>query len=199
MKQDPRNYRKHSERNKELIRKSLAQFGAGRSVLVDGDDYIVAGNGVMEQAEALGIPTRVIETDGTELVVVKRTDLTLNDPRRKELALADNATSDSSAWDVDALAEDWSGDQLGEWDVDVEEWHNLNGEDMSDSFNLQGGDREPFQQMTFSLADEQAEKIKEAIAEIKKTDEFKHAETFGNENGNGNALYLLVAKSNGHR
>jgi hypothetical protein len=35
----------------------------------------------------------------------------------------------------------------------------------------------PFQQMTFTLADEQAEQIKNAINDIKQTDEYKYAET----------------------
>lgn len=120
IKQDPKNYRLHSDRNKELIAKSLKKLGAGRSIVVDNEDYIVAGNGVHEQATALGIPTRIIETDGTELIVIKRTDIGLNDPRRKELALADNATSDTSTWDVDNLGADWSEEDLDAWDVDVE-------------------------------------------------------------------------------
>ena len=74
---DKKNYRKHSEQNKKRIKKSLKECGAGRSVLVDADDTLIAGNGVFEQAQAMGIPTRVVETDGTELVVVKRTDLRL--------------------------------------------------------------------------------------------------------------------------
>ena len=90
---DKRNYRKHSEQNKKRIKKSLKECGAGRSVLVDADDTLIAGNGVYEQAQAMGIPTRVIETDGTELVVVKRTDLRTDDDKRKLLAMADNATS----------------------------------------------------------------------------------------------------------
>jgi hypothetical protein len=32
------------------------------------------------------------------------------------------------------------------------------------------------------------------IDEAKKEDGFKYCETFGNENGNGNALYYLVRK-----
>lgn len=63
---------------------------------------------------------------------------------------------------------------------------------LGDEFDLPDGDREPFQQMTFTLADEQASKIKEAVSEIKKMNEFKYCETFGNENGNGNALYLII-------
>ncbi len=54
------------------------------------------------------------------------------------------------------------------------------------------GDKSPFQQMTFTLADEQAEQIKNAIVDIKATDDYKYCETFGNENSNGNALYLII-------
>lgn len=52
---DKRNYRKHNERNKELINKSLKELGAGRSILLDRDDSLIAGNGVYEQAEKLDI------------------------------------------------------------------------------------------------------------------------------------------------
>lgn len=115
---DRRNYRKHDDRNKKLIRKSLEELGAGRSVVIDAEDELIAGNGVYEQAEALGLKTRVIETDGSELVIVKRTDLHTDDEKRRKLALADNATSDTSTWDVDALKADWEPDELAEWEVD---------------------------------------------------------------------------------
>lgn len=107
---DKRNYRKHSDSNKRKIKKSLQECGAGRSVLVDADDTLIAGNGVFEQAQAMGIPTRVIETDGTELVVVKRTDLRTNDDKRKLLAMADNATSDNVEWDVDMMVQDFDAE-----------------------------------------------------------------------------------------
>jgi alkyl hydroperoxide reductase subunit AhpC len=54
LKPDPQNARLHPERNKDLIRQSLEEVGAGRSILVDGDGIIRAGNGVYEQAQALG-------------------------------------------------------------------------------------------------------------------------------------------------
>lgn len=122
IKQDPNNYRSHDDKNKELIKKSLEKLGAGRSIVIDNEGYIVAGNGVHEQAEALGIPVRVVESDGKELIVVKRTDLKLGDEKRKELALADNATSDTSEWDADALFGEWGADQLAEWGVELPEW-----------------------------------------------------------------------------
>jgi hypothetical protein len=75
----------------------------------------------------------------------------------------------------------------------------LNANEMGDSFTLPDGDKAPFQQMTFTLADAQSEVIKNAIADIKQTDEYKYSETHGNENSNGNALYLIVATWAGQR
>jgi hypothetical protein len=65
-------------------------------------------------------------------------------------------------------------------------------DDFNTDFSLPDGDKAPFQQMTFTLADEQADQIKNAIADIKETQEYKYAETMGNENSNGNALYLII-------
>jgi site-specific DNA-methyltransferase (adenine-specific) len=117
---DKKNYRKHSEQNKKRIRKSLTECGAGRSVLVDKDGCLIAGNGVFEQAEKMGIKTRVVETDGTELVVVKRTDIGTDDPKRKELALADNATSDNVEWDLPNIVADFDVSVAEDWGIDVD-------------------------------------------------------------------------------
>lgn len=116
---DERNYRKHSKKNKALIKKSLEELGAGRSVVIDNEGEIIAGNGVYEQAQKLGIKTKIVETDGSELVVVKRTDLATEDERRKKLALADNAASDTSEWADELLREDWTKEELADWGVNV--------------------------------------------------------------------------------
>lgn len=118
---DKRNYRKHNDRNKKLINKSLKELGAGRSILVDSEGEIIGGNGVYEQAQKLGIKTRVIETDGTELVVVKRTDLKTDDEKRKKLAVLDNSTSDTSDFDNSLLTSDFNIEQLAELGVDIKE------------------------------------------------------------------------------
>ena len=115
--QDEHNYRKHSDTNKARIRKSIDEAGLGRSVVIDADGVLIAGNGVQQVIDK-DTPVRVIETDGTELVVVKRTDLHTDDPRRKTLALADNATADDVEWDFEAIAEDWDADSAGEWGVE---------------------------------------------------------------------------------
>lgn len=120
IKYDSRNYRKHSDKNKDLINKSLKECGAGRSIVVDNEDNIIAGNGIYEQAQKLGIKTKVIETDGSELVVVKRTDLATDDDKRKQLAVMDNSTSDSSDFDIELLRDDFEIDTLQDWGIDIE-------------------------------------------------------------------------------
>lgn len=119
LKLDPNNYRIHDDKNKRLIRKSLEDCGAGRSILFDKDNCIIAGNGVYEQAQALGLPVRIVESDGTELIAIKRTDLTTEDSRRKALALADNHTSDTSIFDVEAIIEDFTEEELDAWEFSI--------------------------------------------------------------------------------
>ena len=131
LKYDPRNYRIHNDKNKRVIRKSLEECGAGRSVLVDNDNVLIAGNGVYEQALAMGLKVRFVESDGEELIVVKRTDISSDDEKRKILALADNYSSDTSIFDFDAVLEDFSSEDLDAWefalsDFDIDEELNLN-------------------------------------------------------------------------
>lgn len=114
IKTDKRNYRKHGEKNQALINKSLAECGAGRSILTDNEGNIIAGNGVFEQAQKLSIPVKIVETDGSELVVVQRTDLSPDDERRRQLAVMDNSASDSSEFDFDLLTADFQLDELAE-------------------------------------------------------------------------------------
>lgn len=120
IKYDKRNYRKHSDKNKQLINKSLKECGAGRSIVIDNEDNIIAGNGIYEQAQKLGIKTKIIETDGSELVVVKRTDLATDDEKRKQLAVMDNSASDSSEFDFELLNEDFDSSTLEDWGLDVD-------------------------------------------------------------------------------
>lgn len=115
IKLDPGNARIHGEGNKALINKSLKELGAGRSVVIDNEDYLIAGNGVFEEAKKLGIKVKVIESDGTELVVVKRTDLKHDDPKRRSLAIADNAAGDTSEFDFEVITEE----EADEWGIEM--------------------------------------------------------------------------------
>lgn len=109
---DKRNYRVHTDKNKDLIRDSLVSCGGGRSILIDNDNSIIAGNGVYEQVLQLNISVRIVETNGEEIIAVKRCDLSFNDEKRRKLAIMDNSTADSSFFDYELLVDDFSSGQL---------------------------------------------------------------------------------------
>jgi hypothetical protein len=111
-----------------------------------------------------------------------------SEEKQREFIIKDNVGF--GEWDWDELANTWNSVELEDWGLDS--WQNMDDIETTDEFTLPSGDKEPFQQMTFTLADEQATVIKNAIDDIKGTEEYKYAETMGNENSNGNALYLII-------
>mgnify|MGYP002008514574 FL=1 len=101
---DHKNARKRTDRSSKLIAESLSKFGAARSIVIDENNRILAGNGTIAGAKAAGIKNlKVIETDGKEIIAVKRTGL--SEDEKIGLALADNRTSDLSEWDLNMLEE----------------------------------------------------------------------------------------------
>lgn len=107
LKFDGKNFNKHTEFGMAAIEKSLRRNGAGRSILVDKDNNIIAGNGVTEAAINAGISKiKIVEVEGDELVVAKRVDLSLDSKQGREMALADNATASADLdWDFEAINE----------------------------------------------------------------------------------------------
>lgn len=131
LKQDHRNYRKHNKRNLDLIKKSINEVGLGRSIVIDSENEIVCGNGLVSQLDK-NTPVKVIETDGSELVVVKRTDLNTDDEKRKKLAVMDNSTSDSSEFDLELLSVDFEMPELKDMGIDIPEIKEKELKDISD-------------------------------------------------------------------
>jgi len=119
IKLDPRNARLHPERNLEAVEQSLKELGAGRSIVVDRNGVIIGGNAVYEKAKELGIPIKEVETDGSELVVVRRVDLDTDDPRRKALALADNQIALLAEWDEGMLEDIKLEIEESDFDIDL--------------------------------------------------------------------------------
>lgn len=121
LKFDDKNFNKHTEFGMGLLEKSLNKFGAGRSILVDKDNNIIAGNGIVEAAANAGLTkTKVVETTGDELVVVKRTDVALNSAQGREMALADNATAQADLeWDEENLKSEFDDEEIEGWGVDL--------------------------------------------------------------------------------
>jgi hypothetical protein len=104
---DDRNANAGTERGRAMVEASLRRFGAGRSILVDRNGRIIAGNTTHEAAIDIGLTDAVVvKTDGTTLVVVQRTDLDLDSPAGRALAIADNRTSEVGLhWEPGILAE----------------------------------------------------------------------------------------------
>lgn len=98
---DPENTRIHDKRNKESINKSLTELGPGRSVCVDENGKLLAGNGTYEEAVKLGKKVLIVEGDRDTLVVVQRKDLT--EVEKIRMSLWDNHASDLSRNDNDAI------------------------------------------------------------------------------------------------
>ena len=120
---DGENFNKHTEFGQKLLEDSLRKFGAGRSILVDKDGNIIAGNSTTETAAAIGMEdVIVVPTDGKKLVVVQRTDLSLDSPEGRELALADNMTA-LKGIDLDlAKVQETLGDDLAKaWGMEIPE------------------------------------------------------------------------------
>ena len=118
---DGDNFNKHTEFGTKLLEDSLRKFGAGRSVLVDKDGNVIAGNGVVEMAAAIDLTdVEVVQTDGTKLVVVQRTDLSLDSPEGRELALADNMTALKGIdIDLEKVQEKLGDDLAKAWGMDL--------------------------------------------------------------------------------
>ena len=123
--QDQHNFNKGTEEGARLMEKSFTELGAGRSILIDKDGNIIAGNKSQKAAMAAGIKkVRVIESDGTELIAVKRTDISIDSKEGRELALADNLTTQVNlAWDNVELASVAAeqGIDLPDWGLDPED------------------------------------------------------------------------------
>ena len=148
-----------------------------RPIVVNDDMIVLGGNMRLRACTEAGLK---------EVPIIKASDLTPE--QQAEFIIKDNLGF--GEWDWQMLANDWDTEQLEEWGLDIPGFDGV--EHLGESFSLPDGDKAPFQQMTFTLADEQVEQIKNAIADIKQTEEYKYAETMGNENSNGNALYLIV-------
>ena len=125
LKHDHKNARRRTDRSSRLIAESLKRYGAARSIVIDEENRILAGNGTIEGAKAAGIKNvRVIETDGTEIIAVKRVGLT--EDEKIGLALADNRTSDLSEWDGAMLHQISEEHDISTW-FDKEELDELFG------------------------------------------------------------------------
>ena len=181
LKPAPYNPRAATKKQEKKLQESLTKFGVVEPIIFNKQTgYIVGGHFRVRELKKLGYKE-------VECVIVD-----LSEEDEKELNIRLNANT--GEWDWDTLANEWNNvEELAEWGLDIPNFDGVGlSDEFGEDFQLKDGDKAPFQQMTFTLADEQAEQIKNAIADIKQTEEYKYAETMGNENSNGNALYLII-------
>ena len=180
IKPNPDNPRYISKDKFEKLKKSIQDFPEMLKIrpIVIRNGIALGGNMRLKALQELG---------HKKAYVIKAEDLT--EEQVREFIIKDNVGFGEWEWDV--IANEWNVEQLEDWGLDMPGFE-INAEELGTEFSLPDGDKEPFQQQTYTLADQQAEQIKNAIADIKKTEEYKYVETFGNENSNGNALYLIV-------
>ena len=181
IKSNPNNPRIIKDDKFKKLVKSIQEFPQMlklRPIVVNKDMVVLGGNMRLKACKEAGLK---------EVYILKADELT--DEQQKEFIVKDNVGF--GEWDWDMLANEWDTDKLEDWGLDLPIYFN-DSDELGTDFNLPEGDKAPFQQMTFTLADEQAEQIKNAIADIKQTEEYKYCETLGNENSNGNALYLII-------
>lgn len=103
LKPDPQNARRHNPRNLGMVRQALGEVGAARSIVIDENGVILAGNGVAEAAADAGIErVQVVDADGETIIAVRRSGLTPE--QKKKLALYDNRTGELATWDAAQIA-----------------------------------------------------------------------------------------------
>lgn len=88
---DPANVRKHGDENLAAIKSSLTRFGQQKPIVVDSKGVVVAGNGTLSAAKALGWKT----------IKAVRTNLT--GAEATAFAIADNRTAELAEWDEASL------------------------------------------------------------------------------------------------
>ena len=185
----PSNPRYIKDEKFELLKRSLQESPEMlhlRELLVypHGDTYIVIGGNMrLRAAEELGI----------EELPCKVLPATTPVEKLREYTIKDNNGFGDYDWDI--LANEWDEMPLADWGVDMPGF-DISPDEYGDDINLKDGDKDPFQQMTFTLADEQAEFIKSQLELSKQMGE---CETFGNTNTNGNALFNIVQQWAGAR
>lgn len=175
------NAKKHPKEQIDQIAESISEFGNCDPIAVwhseDGEAEIVEGHGRVMALKQLGIDTApVICLDH------------LTDEQRRVYTHVHNQTTINSGFDEQALIEDM--DNLNaDWEaLGFEEYMPVTDEGFGTEFELPDGDKPNVSQATFILAPEQRDFIMDAL----KNATCDEADTFGNVNRNGNALYAAI-------
>lgn len=187
LKLDQRNANKHSQFGTGLLENSVRDNGFGRSILISNDDVVIAGNGTVEGAAAIGMEkVRIVETDGTEIIAVKRTDINSGTAAFHKMALADNIVPvHNIVFDlevVEAIATEFPSTKA---------YAAIILDPPGEKNRQDDPDRAGITSSTFHFTEPQSAKVKKALKISKELNKEK-MKTVGNKNENANALYFIV-------
>ena len=174
-----RNTKKHDKTQINNVAESIKQYGFVQPIVIDKDNVVVIGHCRLIAAKQLKMK---------EVPCVCVEDLT--EEQVKALRIVDNK-SNESPWDFDILPDKLAELDLSGFDFDFgleADGEGYSPDEFGDEFSLPDGDKPEICQMTFTLHQRQKELIEYAISAVKDN----VTETFGNTNGNGNALYEVV-------
>lgn len=186
------NPKEHPEKQVDKIASSIKNYGFVQPIVTDAENEVIIGHGRLEAAKKLGLE---------QVPVIKNADLT--DSEAKALRLADNRIAESEmdnealAVEIEQLTDQDNFEELvtgfEEQEIDdLVNWDEVDEEDIEDAFgDIPEGERDPFQQMTFTLHDRQKETVDDALKLAKDQGEFDSTE---NENSNGNALHHIAER-----
>lgn len=185
---DPSNARTHDQKNIDAIAGSLEQFGQRKPVVVTADNVIVAGNGTVQAATSLG----------WSKIACVRVPSDWSPEQTKAFALADNRTAELADWNHVELSEQLTELKLADWDIESigfsgYEILDVRPDEVEDPFALlEDAPRKDATQMTFTFSLEQAEIVRQVLAQAKQSDRLPDDDE--NANSNGNALFLVVSE-----
>jgi hypothetical protein len=182
-----RNSRTHSDQQVAQVAASIREFGFTNPVLIDSEDGIIAGHGRVMAARKLGL---------AEVPCIRLGHLT--ETQKKAYIIADNRLAEvGGGWDEEMLGLELADLREADFDLGLLGFseNDLGAFDIEEAEmpTLADGDKQPFQQMTFTVHDEQAEDVQAAIAKAKS---MGHGESAVNENSNGNALAFICQSFN---
>lgn len=174
-----KNPKNHDDKDIDLIVKSIERNGFGDNLLICPEtNEILSGNGRYLAAKKIGL---------TEIPCVYAPK-GLTEKQKADLVIASNKLVEASGYN------DNLGALIADFDLQLEDFGIDEDESMvTEMPKLKDGDKSPFQQMTFTLADSQMDVVKAAL-EKAKADELFEKEVDGNENSNGNALYVFALR-----
>lgn len=143
---DDKNFNQHNQFGNSLVEKSIQKFGMGRSILIDKNNKIIAGNATVENAGSVGMEdVQIVESDGKRIIAVKRTDIDLDSPEGREMALADNASAKANiVMDAELIEAELGEAICEEWGVELG--------NSSDNGKIKKENLEPFQKTHILLS-----------------------------------------------